>query len=205
MTTPPNGTPPPADPYGGQQYGQQPYPQQPYAQQPPAYGGPPGYPPPAYGAPPAGYAPARPGMVTAAAVLSFVWGGLSIISSLITMAAGSVLSSVSSNCVGSDELGNLCSATSGWGGFFIIVSIVLIVAAGLLIWAGVVALNGKNGKIGVIAGGLLIVLQIVSMIASGFAGVGFAVFGVIVPVLIIVFLINPASKAWFKAKGGQTF
>lgn len=215
MTTPPGGTPPPPDPYGGQPYGGQPnqpyagqpYPQQPYgAQAPQPYGA-----PPPYGQPPApGYgatAPTRPGLVTAAAVLCFIWGGLSIISSFVTMAAGSVLSTASGICATSnvDEFGELCASTSGWGGFFIIVSIVLIVAAGLLIWGGVVALNGKNGKIGVIAGGLLVVLQIVSMIASGGAAIGFAIFGIIVPILIIVFLINPASKAWFRAKGGQTF
>ena len=29
--------------------------------------------------------------------------------------------------------------------------------------------------------------------------------GVVAPVLILVFMLNPRSKAWFKAKGGKTF
>jgi hypothetical protein len=82
---------------------------------------------------------------------------------------------------------------------------VLIVAAALLIWGGVVALSGKNAKVCVIAGGLLILAQIISLIASGGAAIAFAIFGIVVPVLIIVFLMNGTSKAWFTAKGGATF
>ena len=39
---------------------------------------------------------AGPGMVTAAAVLAFIWGGLGILFGLIGLAAGSVLTSASS-------------------------------------------------------------------------------------------------------------
>ncbi len=69
-----------------QQYEQPQYPQTQYGQ--PAYGQS-SYPPGAYGAP-AGSA--RPGMVTAAAVLAFIWGGLGILFGLILLFAGSVLS-----------------------------------------------------------------------------------------------------------------
>lgn len=206
MTLPPDGTQPaygsapPPNPYG-----QAGYPATP----PPAYAAP-GFPAPGYGAP-AGAA--RPGMVTAAAVLCFIWGGFSIIGAFITMVGGALFSAASSTCgvgtTGDTELdkalGNVCSAASGAGGFLIVISIILIVAAALLIWGGVVAITGKNSKIGVIAGGLLILAQIVSLIASGGSGIGFAIFGLIVPVLIIVFLINANSKAWFKSKGGATF
>jgi hypothetical protein len=149
-------------------------------------------------------------MVTAAAVLSFIWGGFSIIGSLISLAAGSFVSSVGSACDSiADQIdaatGAACTATSSLGGVLIIIGIVLIVAAALLIWGGVVALSGKNSKICVIAGGLLILAQIISLIASGGASIAFGIFGIVVPVLIIVFLMNGTSKAWFQAKGGATF
>lgn len=199
-------------------YGQQPY-QPPIPPAPPPGAGPygqPGYPPPpppyaAYPAP--GYgAPAlpRPGMVTAAAVLSFIWGGFSIIGSIISLAAGSLVSGLGGVCDSlADQVdaatGAACTSTRSVGGLLIIIGIVLIIAAALLIWGGVVALSGKNSKVCVIAGGLLILAQIISMIASGGDGIAFAIFGIIVPVLIIAFLMNGTSKAWFKAKGGSTF
>ncbi|MBN9609163.1 MAG: hypothetical protein J0I11_07580 [Actinobacteria bacterium] len=207
MTTPPGGTPTP-------DYEQQAYPQQPgpYGQPgypppppPPQYAAP-GYPAPGYAAPgygaPAGLA--RPGMVTAAAVLCFIWGGFAIIGSLISMLGGAVVSAVGSACTqaGTDSTG-VCEAASGAGGFLVVVGIVLIVCAGLLIWGGVVALSGKNSKVSVIACGILVIAEIAMMIASG--SVAFSIFGVIVPILIIVLLMNKTSKAWFTAKGGATF
>ncbi|MEO7125648.1 MAG: hypothetical protein ABI382_08325 [Nakamurella sp.] len=203
--------------YGQQPYEQQPYPQQ-YQQQapPPNPYGQAGYPPPPYGSP-AGYPapgygmliPARPGMVTAAAVLSFIWGGFSVLASIVALAAGSFVSGARNLC---DSIANqtdqatgiACESTRSAGGFLIVIGLILIVAAALLIWGGVVALTGKNSKIGVIAGGLLILAQIVSMIASG-GGFAFAIAGIIVPVLIIAFLMNGTSKAWFKSRGGSTF
>lgn len=194
MTTPQ----PPQQPYAQQPYPQQQYPQQPYPQQQ------------AYAGVPAGYgpiAPARPGMVTAAAVLCFIWGGLAIIGALISMLGGAVVSSVGAAC---NSVGNLDSATSaacddvaGSGGLLIFIGIALMVVAGLLIWGGVVALSGKNGKVSVIACGILIILEIVMMIAGG--GATFSIVGIIVPVLIIVFLLNTGSRNWFRARGGATF
>jgi hypothetical protein len=83
------------------------------------------------------------------------------------------------------------------------VTICTIVIAGLMIWGGVVALNGKNGQILVIACGVYAALAILSVIASGF---GFTyLLGFVIPALIVVFLLNTQSKSWFKAKGGKTF
>jgi hypothetical protein len=149
-------------------------------------------------------------MVTAAAVLSFIWGGFSIIGSIISLAAGSFVSGLGNVCDSladqvDDATGLACHTTRSAGGLLIVIGIVLIIAAGLLIWGGVVALSGKNAKISVIAAGLLILAQIISLIASGGAAIAFAIFGIVVPVLIIVFLMNGTSKAWFKAKGGATF
>lgn len=206
MTTPP--PPPPGGPYQGpppQQPGQ-PYgaPGQPYGAPQPAYNAP-GYGAPGYGAPPPPPAgPARPGMITAAAVLAFIWGGFSIIGSLGSLAVGGIASSVGTACSQlEDELG-LCNEVASAGGFLIFIGIVLIVAAALLIWGGVVALTGKDSRIAVIAGALLILLNIISVISSDM-NVAFTIFGIAVPVLIVVFLMVASSKAWFQAKGGKTF
>ena len=181
----------PAPQYGAPRYGA------------PQYGGP-AYPA-GYGGPPAGSA--RPGMVTAAAVLAFIWGGLGILFGLIAFAAGSVLSAASSAVCDSTSLDRdtaaACDTVGGAGTFLVIVTIGTIVVAALMIWGGVVALNGKNGQILVIACAIYAALAILSIIASSF---GFtSLLGFVIPVLIVVFLLNPASKAWFKAKGGKTF
>jgi hypothetical protein len=139
----------------------------PYPQQPPPYG----YPPAA--------AAARPGMVTAAAVLAFIVGGLSIIFDLI---AFSVLSLV--------------------GGAYAIYIILALVAAALLIWGGVQAMSGKDGRILVIAAGAAIVVNLIGMIVYFSAG---SLLGLIIPILILVFMFNPQSKAWIQSRGGQTF
>lgn len=184
-----------------QQYEQPQYPQTQYGQ--PAYGQS-SYPPGAYGAP-AGSA--RPGMVTAAAVLAFIWGGLGILFGLILLFAGSVLSTASSAVCNDTSLdidtAAACNSVSGIGAFLIIVTLGTIIVAGLMIWGGVVALNGKNGQILVIACGVYAILAIISAIASSF---GFtSLLGFVIPVLIAVFMLNAQSKAWFKAKGGKTF
>ena len=72
-----------------------------------------------------------------------------------------------------------------------------------MIWGGVVAMNGKNGQILVVACGVYALLAILSVIGSGF---GFAyLLGFVIPVLIVVFLLNAQSRAWFRAVGGKTF
>ena len=203
---PPSGQHPAAT---GQPGYQQPAYQQPAYQQPAQYPAAPAAYPAAYVQP--GYgAPAgsvRPGMVTAAAVLAFIWGGLGILFGLIGLAAGSVLSSASSAVCNDNSLdintAAACDSVGGIGTFLIVVTIGTIIIAGLMIWGGVVALNGKNGQILVIACGVYAALAILSVIASGF---GFTyLLGFVIPVLIVVFLLNAQSRAWFKAKGGKTF
>jgi len=221
----PPGYPPGGYPSGGfQQPGypsggfQQPgYPsggfQQPgYPQQPPpapgAYGQ---YPPPQYAAGYPGYGqPAksgRPGLVTAAAVLAFVFGGLGIMSSLVLLAAGGLVSAASNACqstayLDSDTRLN-CDAVSGVGTVFTVVSIGLIVVAALMIAGGVTAITGKNGQILVIACAVYAVLVVVLIVSSAF-WFGY-VFGIVLPVLIVVFMLNSQSRGWFRSVGGRTF
>jgi hypothetical protein len=147
-------------------------------------------------------------MVTAAAVLAFIWGGLGILFGLIGIAAGSVLNSASDAvCSGSSYLtadtAAACDSVSGIGTFLIVVTIVTIVIAGLMIWGGVVALNGKNGQILVIACAVYAVLAIISVIGSSLA---FSyLLGIVIPILIAVFMLNTQSRAWFRARAGKTF
>ena len=204
-------------PSGG--FAQPGYPQQPppaFGQQPPGQPGGYGqYPPPQYAAGYPGYGqPAksgRPGMVTAAAVLAFVWGGLGLFWSVIALFAGSVLSAASSAVCDSNstylydsDTRDACNAVSGAGTFLIVITIGLIVVAALLIAGGVTAINGKNGQILVIACALYAVLAIVGLIVSGAFGISYLL-GVVVPVLIVVFMLNSQSRAWFRSVGGKTF
>lgn len=204
-------------PSGG--FAQPGYPQQPppaFGQQPPGQPGGYGqYPPPQYAAGYPGYGqPAksgRPGMVTAAAVLAFVWGGLGLFWSVIALFAGSVLSAASSAVCDSNstylydsDTREACNAVSGAGTFLIVITIGLIVVAALLIAGGVTAINGKNGQILVIACALYAVLAIVGLIVSGAFGISYLL-GVVVPVLIVVFMLNSQSRAWFRSVGGKTF
>ena len=200
MTTSPPGTPPPGDPNQPQAYRrtQQPRPsggQLSYAPAPPTVDA--GVRPESV---PAG--PGRPGMVTAAAVLAFVWGGLTIISSLLSMAAGSLFSSAGSACAENDQSG-LCAFAAGSESLLIVIGSALIVAAGLVIWGGVAALSGKNGKVLVITSAIQVVIQVVWMIDTG--SVAFGIVGVIVPIGIIVLMVSSASKGWFHAVRGATF
>ncbi|HET8588287.1 MAG TPA: hypothetical protein VFM01_01535 [Nakamurella sp.] len=136
---------------------------------------------PAYAGAPAGYgaAPARPGMVTGAAVLAFIVGGLNIIFDLI---AFSVLSLV--------------------GGSYAIIIVLALVTAAALIFGGVQAITGKDGRILVIAAGAAIVINLIGMIIYFSAG---SLLGLVIPVLILVFMMNAQSRNWFRAKGGNTF
>jgi hypothetical protein len=202
--------PPPGQP----SYQQAPYPgPDQYAQQyptantgypaPNAYGQP-AYGQPAYGAP-AGSA--RPGMVTAAAVLAFIWGGLGILFGLLGLVAGSVLTSATNTVCDNTSLtassAAACESVSGIGTFLVIITIGLIVVAGLMIWGGVVALSGKNGQILVIACAVYAALALITVFGSGFEFT--SLLGFVIPVLILVFMFNGASRAWFRAKGGKTF
>jgi hypothetical protein len=212
--------------YGQPTYGQQPgYPgqpgyqqnghpsggfQQPYTGPQAGYGQ---YPAPQYGTAYPGYGQpvraGRPGMVTAAAVLAFVWGGLAILWSIFALLAGSILSAASSAVCDTSstyydsDTAQACDAVSGIGGFLIAITIGLIVVAALLIAGGVTAINGQNGQILVIACALYAVLAIVGLVVSGAFGFSYLL-GIVVPVLIVVFMLNRSSRAWFRSVGGKT-
>lgn len=141
----------------------------------------------------------RPGVVTTAATLAFVWGGLGMISSLISMAAGFLFNSAGSACAANDQSG-LCAFAAGSQSVLIGVGIALIASAGLVVWGGVAALNGTNAKVVVMTSGIQIAIQIIWMVDTG--SIAFGIVGVGVPLCIIMLISSPASKSWFRAKRG---
>jgi hypothetical protein len=184
-------TPSQPDPYGQSQPPQDPgYPvQQPgqYGQQPGQYDQQPGYPvgqPPAYpsgAADAAQVASARPGVVTAAAVLAFVIGGLGI---LLNLLAFNVLSSLS------------------FGGLLVVLAILTIIADAALIWGGVQLLNGKDGRILVIAAAALVVINLIAIIRYFYTG---GLLSLVIPALIIALMLQPATRNWLRSRGAATF
>ncbi len=171
------GQPDPGDSSGG--YGQ---PAQPGYGQPaqPGYGAQGGYP----SAPPTGYGAAapqnRPGMVTAAAVLAFVSGGLGLLGNLLAF-----------SLIGS----------FGVPGFLVVLAVVGLLLSIGLIYGGLLTLQGKSFVILLVLAGAAILLNLISMITY-FQVTSLLSF--VIPVLIIIFLMNPQSKAWIKSRGGAT-
>lgn len=144
---------------------------------PPYQGG--GYPPqqPGYGGP----VSARPGMLTAAAVLAFIVAGLEIIGGFVLLGLSTAFS-------------------SGLGVVFALLYFVL--AAGF-IWGGVQTIAGKDTRIIVIVAGAALLLTVISWGMGGFSPLNLV--GVAIEVLIIAFALNQQSKAWIASKRGNSF
>jgi hypothetical protein len=181
MTTPTPGSDP-NYPQGGAPQGQPgwgaPPPPQGY-QQPQGY-----QPAPSYTGGPAGYgAPTgqRPGMVTAAAVIGIVWGGLGTLFGLIAL--------------------SVAFALSGLLGLIILVSVALSV--GLLV-GGIFVLTGKPPKLLLYICYAAVVINVISLIISIAQNGGSAfsgILGFILPGIIIALLLQPQSKQYFAARG----
>lgn len=169
----PNAHPQYGQPNTGEAAGGYSQPAQPgYGQQ----GGYPSAPPPGYGAAPQN----RPGMVTAAAVLAFVSGGLGLLGNLLAF-----------SLIGS----------FGVPGFLVVLAIVGLLLSIGLIYGGLLTLQGKSFVILLVLAGAAILLNLISMITY-FQITSLLSF--VIPVLIIIFLMNPQSKAWIKSRGGAT-
>lgn len=144
---------------------------------PPYQGG--GYPPqqPGYGGP----VSARPGMLTAAAVLAFIVAGLEIIGGFVLLGLSTAFS-------------------SGLGVVFALLYFVL--AAGFIL-GGVQTIAGKDTRIIVIVAGAALLLTVISWAMGGFSPLNLV--GVAIEVLIIAFALNQQSKAWIASKRGNSF
>ncbi len=171
-------------PHAGQPAGGQQYPAPQYQQYPQAGYGQPGYGPPP-GFPQAGGPAPRPGQVTGAAVLAFIVGGLILLVSIVALLAGGAILGV-----------------SGYGGLVITMSLVLLVVGALYLWAGAWALSGRNGMMLTIVAGVAAIVQVFTLV-RGSVGNGFA--GLAISIVIIVLMLTPPSRAWFRSRGAPTF
>jgi hypothetical protein len=181
------GQPGQQQPYGEQGYGQQGYGQQPYGQQ---YGqqpyGQPGYPPaPGYPGQPGGYgdprAGRRPGAVTAASVIGIVIGALGLIGNLVGLGVAFTQGPVTG-----------------------VLTLAALVADVLLLIGGIQVLRGGVPKLLLYGSYAAIVINVLNVIATvvevgGIASIG--LFGLVLPVVIVVLLRQQPSKQWFTSRG----
>jgi len=125
-------------------------------------------------------------MVTAAAVIAFVVAGLGIIGNLAIFA------------LSTSDLAVLGISS----GFYTVLAILGLILCALFIWGAVLVLQGKSFVILLAACAASILLNLITMIVAGFTPASLLSF--LLPILMIVFLMNPQSKAWIKARGGAT-
>jgi hypothetical protein len=182
----------PQDPYGGQPY----YGQPPPAHPPPGYYPPPGYPYGGYAYPQTYYPQQlqRPGTATAAAVLSFVTGGLLIAAALLLFAGASLVS----------DFGDVTQTNTTFTSTeFALDGLVNLVAAGLLIAGGVMFAGRRHtGRTLIVLGGAIVIAVSIYWIArfDGFATTVF--YGLLfsaLAVLAVSMAYTSATKAWLTA------
>jgi hypothetical protein len=194
----PPGQPPP---YGSQQpYAPQPYgaPQShraPPCGAPRPYGGAPPYgAPQPYGAASGAGPGRRPGAVSAAAVLAFVNAGLVIITKLLAFV---VLATFAGNAI------------REWGMGLVVANYTMLlaklVAAGLLIWGGVAAVQGRSRRILAIATAteatLAVLGVVVSLASSGRRGWFVGTFVELAfTATILTLILQPSSADFFRAR-----
>ncbi|GAB3448509.1 hypothetical protein [Actinophytocola sediminis] len=207
--TQPYGGQPPQQPGGGQYSGgqypgggqQQPggsqnyqqggggYPQAPGYQQ--GYGGMPAAPEERGGGGPV----ARPGVTTAAAVLAFVQGGITLITSGILLLGLAAIESYNNDASagGVDIQGGLGEA---WA-----VTIIQLVGVGLLIWGGVKLMSGTAGHLFTIAAGLQIALCIYWLAREAAPFV--PVLLIVMPITALVLALGKANKEYAQSRSGR--
>jgi hypothetical protein len=151
----------------------------------PAYGAMPPAPPEYSGGP-----IARPGSVTAAAVLAFVQAGITVICSVILMIG---LGAVAGAVGDAESIGGI-DVDEGMLAMLWVLSFVGLVGAGLLIWGGVKAMSGTAGQLLVIAAALQIVLCIVWL--AGFSGGVVSILLVVMPIITLVMSLGSAAKQY---------
>ncbi|MGX5653146.1 hypothetical protein ACWKWC_00025 [Geodermatophilus nigrescens] len=180
--SPYGGQPAPGQPPYGQQPGygqQQPYGQQPgygqpqpYGQQPGGFGG-----PSPYGAP----AGRRPGVVTGAAVVGIVWGGLGTLFGIISLSLAFQINAVV--------------------GLLVLLSTALSV--GLLV-GGIQTLQGKSPRllllISYVAIGINVISLLLSLISDG-ASAANGLLGFILPVVVVALLRQPQARQYYASRG----
>jgi hypothetical protein len=201
MSHPDQGPPGRNAPPPGQPMQQAPasWPQHGHPAQPPAYGAAPppyGTPAPAYGtAAPGGYrAGRRPGVVTTAAVMAFVLGGVVILINLFVLLYLLDTLRISHFATDARNVGE---------GVFALVSLAL---GALFIWGGIAALKGRTRTV-------LLVVSVIEAIFSLLL-VAFFVLSIWLMILalpaflelifvgtILILILQPSSRDFFRARG----
>lgn len=162
--------------------------------------------PPAYGAPAlGGYgARRRPGVVTAAAVLAFVFGGLGILFSLV------FLSLFVLAVLATSESHHAAPWGSGLAAVAYVVVLLGIAASGLFVWGGVSAVRGRGRRMLVSISAIqviLVLLELVHTLAGGTAAgpaLVRALLGLVFAVPILILILQPSSGDFFRARRGGT-
>jgi hypothetical protein len=191
--------PPPGQPM---QHAPASWPQHGHTAQPPAYGaGPPyGTPIPAYGtAALGGYrARRRPGVVTVAAVMAFVIGGVVILINLFVLLFLLDILDISH------------FATDAWKVGEGVFALVRLALGALFIWGGIAALKGSTrtvllvvSVIEAIFSLLLLPIGVLTIMAAGigFIIIFFAFLELIFVGTILILIVQPASRDFFRARG----
>ena len=140
-------------------------------------------PAPTYSGAPAGYGAAagqRPGMVSAAAIIAIVWGGLGALFGLLAMAVAFALFPIL--------------------GLFVLIGVAVAVA---LLVGGIQVLQGKSPKLLLYICYAAIAINLIELIIaitqSGTAYTG--ILGIIIPGVIVALLLQQQSKQWFASRG----
>ena len=138
----------------------------------------------------------RPGGTTAAAVLAFVQGGITLITSGILMLGLAAIESVRDDAeaqAGGIDIG--AGLAEAW-----IVSIVQMIGVGLLIYGGVKLMSGTAGPLFMIATGLQIVLCIYWMVRGAAPVVPVVL--IVMPIVALVLSLGSANKAYVASRTG---
>ncbi len=172
-------------PPGGAPQGQPGWSPPPQSQGPQGYGqegyGQQGYSPaPSYSGGPAPTAQ-RPGMVTAAGIVGIVWGALGLLFGLI----------------------GLSLAFSLLGAFYGLLTLLSVVIAGALLWAGIQVIQDRSPRLLLLISYAAIGINLLTMIWAATQGgsiVG-GLLGFILPGVVVFLLLNPVSKQWYASRG----
>jgi len=176
------------------------WPQHGHTAQPPAYGAAPPYgtPIPAYGtAALGGYrAGRRPGVVTVAAVMAFVIGGVVILINLFVLLFLLDILDISH------------FATDAWKVGEGVFALVRLALGALFIWGGIAALKGRTrtvllvvSVIEAIFSLLLLPIGVFTLWSFGIIIIFFAFLELIFVGTILILIVQPASRDFFRARG----
>lgn len=137
----------------------------------------------------------RPGATTAAAVLAFVQGGITLITTGILLLGLAALQSLEDDAsAGGVEIQG--SLTEAW-----LVCFVQLIGVGLLIWGGVKLMSGTAGNLFVIAAALQLVLCVYWLVrgAAPFVPIVLAV----MPIVGLVLAFGQANKEYVRSRSGR--